>query len=160
MLIRKLREDRSISQEQLAEATQLSLRTIQRVEAGHRVSYASLRALAAAFDLNVDLLERELYAMNTKDEYIEKPLWVRLMFGLPSLSRLNRSGLIRHEASLVAYAIFAYIASFIVPKVETAYWSLTTVDLLHFSAFSALFVAYIAAVTFRLRDKFKTWTPI
>ncbi|HTR01242.1 MAG TPA: helix-turn-helix transcriptional regulator, partial [Candidatus Acidoferrum sp.] len=106
MLIRKLREARSISQEQLAEAARLSLRTIQRVEAGHRVSYASLRALAATFDINVDLLEQELYAMNTtKDEYIEKPLWVRLIFGLPSLGRLDRSGLIRHETSLVAYAI-------------------------------------------------------
>jgi hypothetical protein len=98
--------------------------------------------------------------MNTaKDEYIEKPLWVRLMFGLPSLGRLNRSGLIRHEASLVGYAIFAFIASIIVPRVEIAYWSLTTVDLLHFSAFSALLVAYIASVTFRLRDNYKTWTP-
>jgi transcriptional regulator with XRE-family HTH domain len=161
MLIRKLREERAISQEQLAEATQLSLRTIQRVEAGHRVSYASLRALAAALDLNVDLLERELYAMNTnKDEYVEKPLWVRLMLNPPLLASLGRSGLIRHEASLVAYAMFAYIASFIVPKVETAYWGLTTVDLLHLSAFSALFVAYIASITFRLRDKFKVWTSL
>ena len=160
MLIRKLREDRGISQEQLAEATQLSLRTIQRVEAGHRVSYASLRALAATFDINVDLLERELYAMNTtKNEYIEKPLWVRLMFGLPSLGRLNRSGLIRHEVSLIVYAIFAYMASFIVPRVEFSFWNLTTIDALHFSAFSALFVAYIASVTFRLRDKFKAWVP-
>jgi transcriptional regulator with XRE-family HTH domain len=33
-LIRKLRLDKGISQEQLAEATQLSLRTVQRVEAG------------------------------------------------------------------------------------------------------------------------------
>jgi hypothetical protein len=49
-------DDRGISQEQLAEKTQLSLRTIQRVEAEHRVSYASLRALAVTFDLNVDLL--------------------------------------------------------------------------------------------------------
>ena len=160
MLIRKLREDRGISQEQLAEATQLSLRTIQRIEAGHRVSFASLRSLAATFDINVDLLERELYAMNAiKDEYIEKPLWVRLMFGLPSLGRLNRSGLIRHESKLVAYAILAYMASFIVPRVEFSFWNLTTVDALHFSAFSALFVAYIASVTFRLRDKFNTWTP-
>jgi transcriptional regulator with XRE-family HTH domain len=160
MLIRKLREDRGISQEQLAEKAQLSLRTIQRVEAGHRVSYASLRALAETFELNVDLLERELYAVNTaKDEYIEKPLWVRLIFGLPSLGRLNRSDLIRHEASLVVYAIFACFSSFLVPKVETAYWGLTTVDVLHFSAFSALFVAYIASVTFRLRDEFKTWAP-
>lgn len=156
MLIRKLREDRGISQEQLAAATQLSLRTIQRVEAGHRVSYASVRALAAAFDINVDLLERELYAMNTtKDEYIEKPLWVRLVFGLPLLGHLSHSGLIRHEVSLVAYAIFAYLASFIVPRVEFSFWQLTTIDALYFSAFSALLVAYIASVTFRLRDKFK-----
>lgn len=89
MLIRKLREDSGLSQERLAEATRLSLRTIQRAEAGHRVSYASLRALAATFDINVDLLERELYAMKTsKDEYIEKPLWVRLVLNLPSLRRL------------------------------------------------------------------------
>ncbi len=157
MLIRKLREKTGISQEQLAEKAQLSLRTIQRVEAGHRVGYASLRALAVTFELNVDLLERELYAMNnTKDEYVEKPLWVRLLLGLPTLGKLNRFSLIKHEASLVVYAIFAYIASFIVPSVETAYWSLTTVDLLHISAFSALFVAYIASVIFRLREEHKT----
>jgi len=158
MLIRKLREDRRISQEQLAEAAHLSLRTIQRVEAGHRVSYASLRALAATFNINVDLLERELYAMNnTKDDYIEKPLWVRLMLGLPPLNRLDRTGLIRHEVGLVAYAIFAYTTSFIIPRLETAYWGLTTVDLLYFSAFSALFLAYLVSITLRLRDKFKTW---
>lgn len=160
MLIRKLREDRGLSQERLAEAARLSLRTIQRVEAGHRVSYASLRALAATFDVNVDLLERELYAMKTsKDEYIEKPLWVRLVLNLPSLSRLGRPGIIRHEACLVAYAFFAYASSFIVPRVEFGFWGLTTVDALHFSAFSALFVAYIASITLRLRDKFNTWAP-
>lgn len=160
MLIRKFRENRGISQEQLAEAAHLSLRTIQRVEAGHRVSYASLRALAATFDINVDLLEQELYAMNTaKDEYIEKPLWVRLVFGLPSLGRLGRSNLIRHEASLVAYAFVAYVSSFIVPRVEFSFWNLTTVDAMYFSAFSALFVAYVASITLRLRDKFNTWAP-
>jgi len=155
MLIRKLRQEKNISQEQLAEEASLSLRTIQRVEAGHRVSYASLRALATIFDVNVDLLEREIYAMNTSnDEFIEKPLWVRLILGLPSLGKLDQSGLIRHEISLVVYAIFAYVASYFVPIVETMYWRVTTVDLLHFSAFSALFVAYIASVTSRLRGRF------
>lgn len=155
MLIKKLRLERSFSQEQLAEAAHLSLRTIQRVEAGHRVSYSSLRALAAIFNINVDLLERELYAMNTtKSEYIEKPLWVRLVLNLPSLSRLRSSNLLKHEANLVAYALFAYISSFIVPNVESIYWGITTVDLLYFSAFSALFVAYLASVTPRLRNKF------
>ena len=156
MLIRKLREDRGISQEQLAEAAGLSLRTIQRVEAGHRVSYASLRTLAATFEINVDLLERELYAMNTtKDEYIEKPLWVRLLLGLPLLGSLDRSGLIRHEASLVAYAFFAYAASFVIPQVEFSFGGLTTVDALYLSAFSALFVAYVSSITPRFREKFK-----
>ena len=155
MLIKKLRLERDFSQEQLAEVAHLSLRTIQRVEAGHRVSYSSLRALAAIFNINVDLLERELYAMNTtKSEYIEKPLWVRLVLNLPLLSRLRSSNLLKHEAYLVAYAIFAYISSFIVPKVESIYWGITTVDLLYFSAFSALFVAYLASVTPRLRNKF------
>jgi transcriptional regulator with XRE-family HTH domain len=158
MLIRKLRQDRGISQEQLAEAAGLSLRTIQRIEAGHRVGYASLRALAATFDINVDLLEQELYAMNrSKDEYIEKPLWVRLILSLPSLGRLTRSDLIRHETSLVIYALFAYASSFFVTRVAFPFWDLTTIDALHLSAFSALFVAYVASITLRLREKFNTW---
>ena len=157
MLIRKLRQENDFSQEQLADAAHLSLRTIQRVEAGHRVSYASLRALAVTFNINVDLLERELYAMNTpKDEFTEKPLWVRAILNLPSLSRLGRAGLIRHEAWLVAYALFAYTSSFVVPKVGFPFGFLTTVDALHFSAFCALFVAYFASITIRLRSQFNT----
>ena len=158
MLIRKLRDDRGISQEQLAEATRLSLRTIQRVEAGHRVSYASLRALAATLNIHVDSLERELYAMNTsQDEYIEKPLWIRLTLGLPLVGRLDRPDLLRHEAGLVAYAIFAYVSSFVVPRVDFPFWNLTTVDAVHYSAFSALFVTYIVSITLRFRDKNNNW---
>ncbi len=152
MLIKKLRQDQGLSQEQLAEATQLSLRTIQRLEAGHRVSYASLRALATQFAINVDLLERELYAVKTnQDEFIEKPFWTRLILGLPLLSSLNPSDLIRHEVILVVYALFAYATSFLVPRVEFGFWQLTTIDSLHFSAFSALFLAYFTALTQRLR---------
>lgn len=159
MLIRKLRQDRGISQEQLAEEARLSLRTIQRIEAGHRVSYASLRALAATFAINVDILERELYAMNTtKDDYIERPLWVRLILNLPSLGNLGRSDLMRHEAILVAYALFAYAAAFIVPRVEFSFWGLTTTDALYFSAFSALLIAYVASISLRLREKFNAQT--
>ena len=155
MMIRKLRQDRSLSQEQLAEKCGLSLRTIQRIEAGHRVSYASLRSLAATFDVDVDWLEQELYAMKTtKDVYIEKPLWVRLVLNLPSLKNLGRVGLIRHEVLLVAYAVFAYLSSFVIPKVELALWELTTTDAMYFSAFSALFIAYVASVIFRVREQF------
>jgi len=38
-----------LSQERVADMSGLSLRTVQRLDAGDRVSYASLRALAAAF---------------------------------------------------------------------------------------------------------------
>ena len=46
MYIKKLRKQQKLSQETLAEKTKLSLRTIQRIEAGHRVGYSTLRALA------------------------------------------------------------------------------------------------------------------
>jgi transcriptional regulator with XRE-family HTH domain len=57
MFIKKIRQAKHLSQESLAELSGLSLRTIQRVESGHRVSYASLRSLAASFDINIDELE-------------------------------------------------------------------------------------------------------
>ena len=44
MPIKELRQKNFLSQEQLAERCSLSLRTIQRVESGNRVGYASLRA--------------------------------------------------------------------------------------------------------------------
>ncbi len=161
MLIKKLRQDKSFSQEQLAEAAQLSLRTIQRIEAGHRVSYASLRSLAAVFEINVDLLEQELYSMtNSKNEFIEKPLWVRIILNLPSLSRLEGSALNRHEKYLLAYAFFAYTSSFFIPRVNLGFLGLTTTDAIYFSAFSALFLAYISSIMVRIRGQYKTTVEI
>ena len=91
MFVRVLRRRFRLSQEQLAESSGLSLRTIQRVEAGHRISYASLRALADVFEVDVDKLELELYAMDkTNMEYRELPLWVRLMLGRGWVSSSRR----------------------------------------------------------------------
>jgi hypothetical protein len=46
------------------------------------VSYASLRSLAASFDINVDELEQELYSMDKIiKEYKHYPLWLRLYLG-------------------------------------------------------------------------------
>ena len=79
MSFKSLRERKLLSQERLAELSGLSLRTIQRAEAGHRVSYASLRTLAATLEFDVDVLERELYAMKqSTDDFVEIPKWVRL----------------------------------------------------------------------------------
>lgn len=54
--IRKLREARAWSQEHLAAAAGLSLRTIQRVEAEGRASAETRLALAAAFGVELSVL--------------------------------------------------------------------------------------------------------
>ena len=53
-LIKKLRLDKLWSQEQLAEACSLSLRTIQRLESSGNASMETVRALAAVFELNTN----------------------------------------------------------------------------------------------------------
>jgi transcriptional regulator with XRE-family HTH domain len=53
MIIRKLRLQKGWSQEQLAELTGLSVRTIQRLERGQAPSLESARALAAVFEVDI-----------------------------------------------------------------------------------------------------------
>jgi transcriptional regulator with XRE-family HTH domain len=54
--LRRLRQERHWSQEQLAELSGLNLRTIQRLEAGAGISTESLRALAAVFEVEPESL--------------------------------------------------------------------------------------------------------
>ena len=54
--LRTLRSARHWSQEQLAELSGLNLRTIQRLEAGAKISTESLRALAAVFEVPAETL--------------------------------------------------------------------------------------------------------
>jgi len=51
--IKRWREDRGWSQDHLAEAADLSLRTVQRIENGEGASRDSVMALAAAFNVDV-----------------------------------------------------------------------------------------------------------
>ena len=155
MFIRVLRQRSRLSQEQLAESSGLSLRTIQRVEAGHRISYASLRALARVFDIDVDKLELELYATDKADvEYRELPLWVRLMVGRGWRYGVNRQGLVFAElVSVVLGAIFGvlFVAGqfwpiFHSPKGAALYMSLFL-----------LVLAYFISVCVRVGDKHAVW---
>lgn len=54
--LRELRAARQWSQEQLARLSSLNLRTIQRLEAGGKISMESLRALAAVFEVPAESL--------------------------------------------------------------------------------------------------------
>ena len=57
MLIQKLRLQRGWSQQQLADLSGLSLRTIQRIEQGQVASTESLKSLAAVFEIDFSTLQ-------------------------------------------------------------------------------------------------------
>ena len=53
MIVRKLRLRHGWSQDRLAELTDVSVRTIQRIERGHKPSLETANALAAVFEVDV-----------------------------------------------------------------------------------------------------------
>lgn len=59
MSVQKLRLKLGWSQQQLAEASGLSVRTIQRIEAGYPASTESLKSLAAVFEIDFSALNPE-----------------------------------------------------------------------------------------------------
>lgn len=59
MLIQKLRLKHGWSQQQLADASGLSIRTIQRLEAGQQASIETLKSLAAVFEVDFSTLQVE-----------------------------------------------------------------------------------------------------
>lgn len=59
MVIRSLRTDRGWSQEQLADISGVSTRTIQRIERGGKASLESLKCLAAVFETAIPDLQKD-----------------------------------------------------------------------------------------------------
>lgn len=152
MSFRTWRERMLLSQERVADMSGLSLRTVQRLEAGHRVSYASLRALATAFKTDVDQLERELYAVkNSPDEFVEIPRWVRLMDGRHWYGGkgLSQRDVLIIEAFCLVCAAIALGVSFIAP--EHARATLARLSLL------PLLGCYATVWTIRIMDRYELW---
>ncbi|MEE8294607.1 MAG: helix-turn-helix domain-containing protein [Sphingomonadales bacterium] len=59
MSVKNLRQKKGWSQEHLAQASGLSLRTIQRIESGKRAGLETLNGLAAVFDIDLNLIKQE-----------------------------------------------------------------------------------------------------
>lgn len=59
MIVRKLRHERGLSQEQLSEMSGVSLRTIQRVERGAVATAETLKCIAAALEVDFSDLRKE-----------------------------------------------------------------------------------------------------
>jgi transcriptional regulator with XRE-family HTH domain len=153
MTFRSLRESRQLSQEKVADMSGLSLRTIQRLEAGHRVSYASLRALAITFEMDVDALERELYAMRqSTDEFVEIPRWVRRFntFWHGGTPRVSRRQAHKMEGICIGAGVLFVVLSFLV----TADFMKT---ILRIGAGFQFVVGYVVSVSIRVIDTYKLW---
>jgi transcriptional regulator with XRE-family HTH domain len=73
MLIQKLRLQRGWSQEQLAELSGLSVRTIQRLERGQTASVESLKAIASVFEIDFNRL-KDPEMDTTQDPLLSPPL--------------------------------------------------------------------------------------
>jgi len=76
MLVRKLRLQKAWSQEQLAELSGLSVRTIQRIERGQEPSLESIKSLAAVFEVSsTDLQQgKDMTHIEQKPSNIESQL--------------------------------------------------------------------------------------
>lgn len=68
MIVKKLREKKYWSQEQLANMAGLSLRIIQRVEAGNPASKETLKLLASVFEINISELTKRVKMIDKKSE--------------------------------------------------------------------------------------------
>ena len=93
MILKQLRLSRLLSQEQLAQMSGLSVRTIQRIESGHGPSVESLKCLASVLEVDASTLNQEKFMIDKKSDNWQKlPLFVRCWFSLNYFSlRPNRS---------------------------------------------------------------------
>jgi transcriptional regulator with XRE-family HTH domain len=116
MLIQKLRLQRGWSQEQLAELSGLSVRTIQRIERGQPASIESLKALGAAFAIDFSVLKEP--QMNTPTSPSVDP---DEALALAHVRKLKEFYL--HIAQFSAMGVFLAILNFFIsPDVPWALW--------------------------------------
>jgi transcriptional regulator with XRE-family HTH domain len=116
MLIQKLRLQRGWSQEQLAELSGLSVRTIQRIERGQPASIESLKSLGAAFQIDFsDLKEPEMNPTVSQNVSAEEAL---------ALSHVRKvKGFYIHLAQYaITVGLLAAVNFFLYPRSYWAVW--------------------------------------
>lgn len=137
MIVKKLRESRNWSQEQLAQMAGLSMRTVQRVEAGNNASMETLKSLAAVFEVSIDTLTEEIIVIDKASaSWRAEPWFIRLfLFGVRrrshmlALEYLMLAGgvvaLLLERSALVVGMVFfgAYLDAKLMAYIdERAYW--------------------------------------
>jgi transcriptional regulator with XRE-family HTH domain len=86
--IKKMRLERHWSQEQLAEMSGLSIRTIQRIENGENAGLESLKALASVFETHITDSDKkeEIEQIRKQEEYVQN---VKGFYGFLALALLS-----------------------------------------------------------------------
>lgn len=84
MILKQLRLSRLLSQEQLAQMSGLSVRTIQRIESGHNASLESLKCLAAVLEVDISTINQENFVIDKQSGN-----WQKLPTGLKWLFAFN-----------------------------------------------------------------------
>jgi transcriptional regulator with XRE-family HTH domain len=103
MILKQLRLSRHLSQDQLAQMSGLNVRTIQRIESGHRASVESLKCLAAVLEVDIPTLNQEKFMIDkTTDNWQRLPLYLKCWFFLnfldtrPTRQTTRRIELVSH----------------------------------------------------------------
>lgn len=140
MIVKKLRVKNNWSQDQLATLSGISLRTIQRVEAGNKASLETLKSLASVFEVEISRLTEEIVVINkATQEWKKAPLWVSLgVWGMKS-----RKSALLFEMLCVLTGTVGLIGSVFDPRALplTVVWA----------------VAYWYAISIRWIDKEQLW---
>ncbi len=106
MIVKKLRVKNNWSQEQLAQFAGLSLRTIQRVEAGSKASLETLKSLASVFEVELSKLTEEIIVIDkNSNEWKSEPWYIRLLL----LEVKKRSYMVAIEYFLLALGIVSWV---------------------------------------------------
>tara|TARA_B100000780_G_scaffold275669_1_gene242742 strand:+ start:123 stop:548 length:426 start_codon:yes stop_codon:yes gene_type:complete len=112
MIVKTLRVKNNWSQEQLATLSGLSLRTIQRVEAGNKASLETLKSLASVFEINLLKLTEVITVLDKNtNEWTKVPSWVT--WGVWGVRR--RKAAIQFELSCFFIGVVGFIGSFFEP---------------------------------------------
>jgi transcriptional regulator with XRE-family HTH domain len=148
MILRKLRKDKELSQEQLAIMSGLSVRTIQRIENGNRASLESLKSLASVLETNVTILKQEIIVIDkTTDKWKTLPLIFRLNFlgsDIGWLGLSNREQWVKGEKKTAIFGLGLLPFSFFEPNFIIA-------------GLCMVCIAYSFSIITRLGDKYSIW---
>jgi transcriptional regulator with XRE-family HTH domain len=105
MILKQLRLTRLLSQEQLAQMSGLSVRTIQRIESGHVPSVESLKCLASVLEVDVSTLTQENFTVDKpKETPRQLPIGLKWLFAIKFFNmRPARDSAIRVEVACHAF---------------------------------------------------------